>query len=155
MINVFELKKLYNKKDKMHDWSHILRIKNRVKLLRKGCDNIDEGLLQFLVYYHGLKEFVLDNKKEFDRRYVTSLMRHNKKPKLIEEKIVFDANLLDNLGKPGIRKALYVGKMLNRDVSKTKEFVSRGLKGVCFYTRIGKKIGKFEFETIKRWSETE
>ena len=65
------------------------------------------------------------------------------------EKLVYDANLLDNIGRHGIKKALYVGSKIGRKESETYKYLKNNLKKVKFYTKIGKKLGKKEAKTMK------
>ena len=149
-MKINEIKNLYNKKDKMHNWEHILRIRKNVLILKKNCNNIDEDLLNFLVKFHGLKNYVVKNKTKFSKVYITSLLRHNKNPKRIEEKIVFDANLLDNVGLNGIKKAINFGRMIGRSEKETFDYLRENIKKVKFYTKIGKKEGRKQIKIMKK-----
>jgi len=150
MIKLAEMKKLYNKKDKMHNFNHILRIKKNVDVLVKDYKKIDEKLLSFLILFHGLKDYVSKHRKEFPKAYIISLIRHSENPKLIEEKIVFDANMLDNVGKFGIKKALYFGNKIGRTRKQTFEYVKSNLGKIKFYTKEGNKIGKLKIVEMKK-----
>ena len=137
---------LYKKKDSTHDFSHILRIKKSVKLIKKDYKNINEELLNFLVYFHGLKDFVKHNENDiialgFTKKYITALYRHTKKPISIEEKVVSDANLLESIGKTGIRRGLTVGKERNQTQEQTLKIMKSNIRKVKFYTKLGKKLG--------------
>ena len=147
---ITQIKKIYSKKDKYHNFNHILRIKKKVKILRKSYKKINEDLLSFLILYHGLKNYVKKNKKDFQKDYVISLFRHSKSPLKIEEKLVYDANMLDNLGKQGIKKALYVGKKFGRNKEQTFAYLRKELNGVKLYTKKGKVLGKKEIEIMKK-----
>ena len=148
-MTLSQLKIIYSKKDKMHNWQHILKLKRTVAILRKPYKKINQDLLDFITYFHGAKDYLKDNLSDFNKDYVKSLLRHNKKPKLIEEKLVFDANMLTNVGKQGLKKALYVGKTLNRSKEDTYKFIKQNLKKAKFYTKIGKEIGKKEIKILK------
>ena len=148
-MKIKEIKQLYSGHDKMHNWSHILRIKRKVKLLRKDYKKIDEGLLKFLILFHGLKDYVRKNQKKFDKEYVKSLMRHYKNPKKIEEKLVHDANLLENVGRFGVKKALFVGKSMRENKEKTYSFLRQYIDKAKFYTKKGKEIGNKEVKIMK------
>ena len=134
----------------MHNWKHIKRIRKNAEIIKKFYKKIDENLLKFLISYHGLKDYVQKNKKKFDKEYIKSLFRSHKNPKMIEEKIVFDANMLDNVGKQGIKKALYVGKNLGRSKEDTFKFIKNEINKVKFYTKNGKKLGKKNIEYMKK-----
>ncbi len=148
------VKPLYKNKDSMHNFKHILRIKKRVSFLRKNYKDIDENKLKFLIYFHGQKDWVNKNKKKilswgYPKKYIISLNRHTKNPKLIEEKLVSDANLLEAIGKFGIKKSLQVGKERERTKEETIDFMGKNIKKVKFYTIKGKKIGNKGIEIIK------
>jgi len=147
-MKISEIKKLYGSKDKMHDWNHIRRIKKNAELLKKG-EKADEELLNFLINFHGLKDYVLLHKNEFEKNKVQSLIRSHKNPKLIEEKIVFDANTLDNLGVQGMKKALYVGRLKGRNKEDTFDYLRESLKRIKFYTKKGKEIGEREMKLME------
>ncbi len=150
MKNLAEVKKLYAKKDKMHNWNHILRIKKTVKTLKKDYSNLNENILEFLINYHGLKDYVKANKNNFPKNYIEALLRHNKTPKTIEEKIVHDANQLDNIGKKGIKKALAYGKMIGRTKEETFNYIRKALKNpIRFYTIEGKKLSKLAIKEMR------
>lgn len=148
-MKLLEIKKLYSKKDKMHNWNHILRIRRNVKVLMKPYKNVDKKMLNFIVSFHGLKEYVKKNKSEFPEYYVRAVLRHNKNARSTEEKIVFDANMLDNLGKDGIKKALYVGMHLGRSKKEAHNYLRENLKKARFYTKSGKKMGRMKIKEMK------
>lgn len=143
------IKKLYSKKDEMHDYRHILRLKRIVRILRKPYKNLDHKLLGFLLDYHGLKKYVRENREDFPREYVKSLMRHSRRPESTEEKLVFDANMLDNVGKHGIKKAFFVGKWRGRSSARTIAFLRMRMGRVKFYTLLGKKLGAKQLRIMK------
>ena len=127
-MEISKIKTIYKKKDKMHNWSHILCIKRNIKILRRPYKNIDGDLLTFLINFHGLKEYIIKHKTKFNKSHIKSLLRSHKKPILIEEKLVYDANLLDNIGRHGIKKALYVGSKIGRKESETYKYLKNNLK---------------------------
>lgn len=147
-MELSEIKKLYAKKDKMHNWKHILRLRRNVNLLKRPFKKLDEELLKFLVNFHGLKDYVKNNEDKFPKSYIKSLVRHNKKPKLIEEKLVFDANMLDNVGEQGIKKALVYGKLINRNKEDTFKYLKDSINKARFYTKLGKQLGKKQIKII-------
>ena len=147
-MNVEEIKRLYSKKDKMHNFSHIFRIRKNANKLSKGL-KIDKKLLNFLILFHGLKNYAKENKKDFDKKYVKSLLRY-KNPKEIEEKIIIDANTLDNIGKQGIKKALFVGRKIGRSDKKTFDYIKKNLKNLKFYTKMGKNSGKKQIKIMRK-----
>ena len=150
-----KIKKLYLNKDALHNWKHILNLKRNVKILRKTTKNIDEDLLEFLTAFHGVKDYFRAHKEEFSKliskRYLKSLLR--KTPKKIEEKLVYDANMLENTGKEGIRKAKAYGKLCGRKKEETIEYLKEKLKEAKFYTKEGKRIGKKKIALMKKLIE--
>ncbi|MBS3089219.1 hypothetical protein J4402_05635 [Candidatus Pacearchaeota archaeon] len=149
-MNINEIKKVYSKKDNEHNFTHILRLKKNVRILKKNIWKINEDLLEFLILYHGLKDYVTKNKKDFDDQKVISLLRHNDNPKTIEEKIVFDANMLDNLDRQGIRKSLCIGKKIGRNKEETFNYLKREMKKAKFYTKEGKRLGREQIRRMRR-----
>jgi len=136
----------YSKKDSMHDWSHILRIKRRVELYKSSCKKVNAQKLRFLVYFHGLKEFVKRNEQTviqmgFPRAYLSALYRHTSTPKSIEEKLVSDANLWEAVGKFGIRKALTVGRERKQTLKETLGIMEKNVSRAKFFTEKGKQFG--------------
>ncbi|MEW5996461.1 MAG: hypothetical protein AB1657_02600 [Candidatus Micrarchaeota archaeon] len=137
---------LYRKKDSMHNFSHILRIRAKVARLRKGYSRIDDGKLWFLIYFHGLKGYVQKHKQQilrmgFPKSYLRALYRHTTKPESVEEKLVSDANLLEAVGKFGIRKALQAGKERKQTTEETLRIMLRNINKAKFYTKEGKRVG--------------
>lgn len=139
---------LYSNKDSMHNFSHILRIKRKVKQYRVDYD-VDEDKLNFIIYFHGSVKYVKDHKLDFPKSYFTSLYRHSKKPIEIEEKLVHDANLIASVGKEGIRKAMQVGKEIGRSKADTIKYIKNQLPKVKFYTKLGKKEGAEKLKEMK------
>jgi HD superfamily phosphodiesterase len=133
----------------MHNWNHILRLKKNANILRKPYNNLNEELLDFLIKFHGLKDYVIKNKTDFSKEHIKSLLRHSKNPKLIEEKLVFDANMLDNVGKQGIKKALQYGKMVYRTKENTFNYLKANIKKARFYTKLGKQLGKKQIKIMR------
>lgn len=117
--------------------------------MKKTYKKLDEELLKFLVNFHGLKDYIKSNKDKFPKDYIKSLLRYNKKPKLIEEKIVFDANMLDNVGKQGIKKSLEYGKQINRTKEDTFRYLRANINKARFYTNLGKKLGIKQIKIMK------
>ncbi|MBD3247637.1 hypothetical protein GF378_03390 [Candidatus Pacearchaeota archaeon] len=139
------VKPLYKDKDSMHDFSHILRIRKRVSELKKNY-SVDEGKLEFLIYFHGLKDYVKKNEKKivsmgFPKEWINALYRHTKNPKSVEEKIVCDANSLDNVGKSGLKKCIEYGKSIGRSEEESVKYFKKEVKRIKFYTKEGKLIG--------------
>jgi len=149
-MEIRKIKKLYFKKDKMHNWNHILRIRKRANLIKKDYKKVNEELLSFIINFHGLKDYINKNKKEFNINFIKSLIRSHRNPIRVEEKIVFDANMLDNTGNQGIKKAIYVGKLRGRNKNQTYEYLKKNLSKAKFYTKKGKEIGRKDIEIMRK-----
>lgn len=152
------LKPIYAKRDSMHNFAHIIRIKSKVKLFRKPYKKIDENLLDFLIYFHGMTAIL--SKKEiiklgFSEKYCALLMRHTKNPRKIEEKLVSDANLTESVGKFGIKKCLRVGKERGSTREEATIFMQKHLPNIKFYTRFGKIEGKKGIKICKEFLKKE
>ena len=150
------VKPIYAKKDSMHNFHHIMRIKKKLTFLKRDYKKIDKEKLNFLLYFHGLKDWVEKNKDKilnlgFDEKDIKSLKRHTKNPKTPEEKLVHDANLLENVGRFGIQKSFTVGKKLGRTKKETIDFLKENIDKVNFYTPTGKRLGKKRIEIMKRY----
>jgi hypothetical protein len=150
------VKPLYAKKDSMHNYHHIMRIKKKLTFLKRDYEKIDTKRLNFLLYFHGLKDWVEKNKKKildlgFDERDISLLKRHIKNPKTKEEKLVHDANLLENVGKFGIQKSLIVGKKLGRTRKETIDFLKKSIDKVNFYTPTGKILGRKRIRIVEKF----
>lgn len=148
------VKPLYVRKDAHHGWQHIMRIRRRAREIAKGYADINKKRLRFLIYFHGLKPWVIENRRElhekgFDATDIQALLRHTKNPKTIEEQIVHDANLLDNVGRSGIRKCFAVGETLGRTRMESIRFMQRKLKKIQFYTKEGKRIGFHQINIMR------
>ena len=150
------VKPLYKNKDSMHNFNHILRIQKKIRFLKKRYYKINKNKLKFLIYFHGQKEWANSNRKKllskgYPKEYLIALNRHTKKPKTIEEKLVSDANLLEAVGKFGIKKSLQVGKEIGRTRKETIEYMRKNIKKIKFYTKEGKKIGNPRIMTINEF----
>ena len=150
------VKPLYTNKDSMHNFKHILRIKRRVYQLKKGHQNIDKNKLNFLIYFHGLSNYVRISKNalsqlKIPKEYIKALYRHTKKPISIEEKLVSDANLLEAVGLFGIKKSLQVGKERKQTTKETLKIMNKNIRKIRFYTKIGKRLGNPGIKIIKEF----
>jgi uncharacterized protein len=147
---------LYENKDIMHNFSHIQRIQKKIKILKKQYTLLDKDLLNFLVYFHGLKKWVKQNKKKFlsfdiKKEYIQSLIRPSDIPTKKEEKIVCDANMLENVGTFGIKKSKVLAKYYNQSLEETLSLAKKSQKNYKFYTPLGKKLGKKGLEIKQKW----
>jgi uncharacterized protein len=150
------VKPLYMNKDSMHDLNHIQRIKRKIVFLKKPYKKINEKKLLTLIYFHGLKEWIKTNSKEFielgfSKNDILLINRHTQNPKTIEEKLVSDANLLEAVGDFGIKKALAVGKKIGRTRKETIDYIRNNINKVKFYTKTGKKLGNKGIKIIKNF----
>ncbi len=148
------VKPLYAHKDSMHDFKHIIKIKKRVNLYKKDYKNINEQKLRFLVYFHGLKKYVKENKQkiidmEFPKDWINALYRHTKNPKTIEEKLVSDANLQEIVGKGGIKRTILVGRERNQTMKQTLKIMKDNINKARFYTKKGKELGEPGIKIVK------
>lgn len=123
------VKSLYSKKDKEHNFKHILKIKKYVSKLKNDLD-VDENKLNFLIYFHGLKDYVKQNKNKLGIKesWVRALLRHTKEPKSIEEKLVYEANRLTNTGKEGLKKCIAYGKSIGRSKKESIKYFRNKIK---------------------------
>ncbi len=144
-IELEKVKSLYKNKDAQHNWKHILKIRKNVELLRNK-EILDENLLNFFINYHGLKDYVNENKKSYEYE---ALIRSHKNPESNEEKLVYDANMLTNIGKDGVKKALAYGKRIGRSKENTYKYLNEKIKEIKFYTKKGKIIGKMKLDEMK------
>ncbi len=140
------VKPLYKDKDSMHDFRHILRIMKKVNKLKKRYP-INKEKLDFLVYFHGLKNYVRKNEEKiisigFPKEWIKALYRHTTNPKSIEEKIVCDANNLENIGESGVKKCVEYGKSIGRSKEESIKYFKKKVKEIKFYTKAGKKNEK-------------
>ncbi|MFC1682047.1 hypothetical protein ACFL0X_00330 [Nanoarchaeota archaeon] len=148
------VKPIWDKKDPMHNFKHLLRIKKEVKKLKKQYKKLDEDFLNFLIYFHG--SWAKKNKKKVLRLgYPASWISKIDKPTTPEGKIVWDANMLENTGKFGIKKSLVLEKHYNQSRAETLKIVENFIKKYKFYTPLGKKIGDKRIEIKKKWFEKE
>ena len=147
---------LYSQKDEMHNFSHILRIKNNLEKIKKDYKGFNEKRLAFMLYFHGLKAWVKNNADKvislgYSKEDIESLIRHSHSPKTEEEKLVHDANMLDNVGEQGIRKALAVGKKLGRTREETVQYLKDNIGKATFYTTKGKRLGEEGIRIVKEF----
>ena len=150
------VKPLYEQKDSKHNFKHILRIKKRVNLYKKDYKKVDEQKLEFLVYFHGLGEYVKGHEEKITnlgipKQWLTSLYRHTKNPLTIEEKLVSDANLWEAVGVYGIKKSLQVGKEREQTTKQTLKIMRNNISKVKFYTKKGKESGEPGIKVIKEF----
>lgn len=154
------VKPFYSEKDPMHGFSHILRIKKKVSFLKNQYKRTDKSMLNFLIYFHGIKKWVKQNEVEllsmgFKKEQIKSLTRPDDTPTTIEEKIVCDANMLENVGKFGIKKALVLAKHYGQTKEETLSLQSEFMPQYKFYTPLGKKIGLEGIKIKKEWLKKE
>lgn len=147
---------LYADKDSMHNFNHILRIRERVDLYKASCGHVDENKLTFLLNFHGLIPYVKDHEEEvvrmgFPSEWLEALYRHITNPVSIEEQLVSDANAWETVGEFGIRKSLQVGKERGRSLKETLDFMRENIKRVVFYTEPGKHYGEPGIEVVENF----
>jgi len=148
------VKPIFAKKDCMHNWKHILRIKRKVAFLKKQYKNIDEDFLNFLIHFHG--SWARKNKEEVLRLgYPASWIDKIDKPTTPEGKIVWDANCLENVGKYGIRKTLKLEKYYRQTRKETLDIAKKFARKYRFYTPLGKKLGNKGIKVKREWLKNE
>ena len=147
-------------KDTAHDFRHIERIISRLDLLSQEISSVpNKSLLYFIACFHGLKAS-LSNDKLFQKQVrcflqdlewteveieqaFQSLERHLEDPRIVEEKIVHDANYLELLGAFGIAKAFTTGGARKQSYEQTADiFEYWYLDKVEFLTPVGRRIAK-------------
>jgi|SRR3989339_1451361 len=150
------VKPFYAKRDTMHDFSHIIRIKKKVAILKRQYAKIDEDFLNFLIYLHGSRTWAKENKKKIiGFGYPSSWISKINKPTSPEGKLVWDANLLENVGKFGIKKNLECERYYKQTREETLKIVKRYMKEYKFYTPLGKKLGNPGIKIKKDWVKKE
>ena len=138
--------------DPMHNWKHILRIKRKVGFLKKQYKNIDNDFLNFLIYFHSSRKWAKKNKKKImGLGYPASWVSKINKPTTKEGKIVWDANMLENVGRFGIRKSLTLEKYYKQSRKQTLALVKKFVRKYKFYTPLGKKLGNPGIKIKKDW----
>lgn len=156
MVNEKEVtrfvKPFYAKRDPMHNFSHIIRIKRKIAFLRKQYKNIDDTFLNFLIYFHGSRKWARKNKDYIvNLGYPASWINKINKPTSVEGKLVWDANMLENVGKFGIKKNLECEKYYQQTRKETLKIVKRYSKDYRFYTPLGKKLGNPGIKIKNEW----
>ncbi|MBN2041103.1 MAG: hypothetical protein JW864_13755 [Spirochaetes bacterium] len=154
------VKPFYTEKDPGHDFKHIERITDHLKLLSRDIsEEIRLERLYFLACFHGLIEPLSSNvnfRKTVDKflkslewtddeieEGIKSLNRHLETPETVEEKIVHDANNLEILGAFGIAKVFTTGGVKGLHIDETLDlFENEYLNKMDFYTPAGKELAK-------------
>jgi len=146
----------YDTRDPMHNFKHILRIKRKVIFLKKQYKNINNKLLNFLIYFHGSTAWANKNKEKIIALgYPKSWLNKINKPTTNEGKIVLDANMLENVGKFGIKKSLTLEKHYKQSRKETLKLLKKFIKDYKFYTPLGKKLGNPGIKIKHRWIREE
>ena len=136
------VKPLYSKKDCMHNFGHIKRIKRKVAFLKKQYKILDKDFLNFLIYFHGIRKWAEKNKRKLVKLGYPSLwVSKINKPITPEGKVVWDANMLENVGKFGIKKTLALERYYGQTRKQTLKIAEKFMKNYKFYTPLGKKLG--------------
>ena len=150
------VKPFYDKKDCMHNFAHIGRIKRKVSFLKRQYKKLNEDFLNFLIYFHGSKKWARKNKKEIIKMgYPASWISKINQPTTPEGKIVWDANCLENVGRFGIRKTLALERYYNQSREETLKLAEKFMEKYKFYTPLGKKLGNPGIKIKREWLEKE
>ncbi|MDP4145309.1 MAG: hypothetical protein Q8936_12635 [Bacillota bacterium] len=148
----------YDDKEPGYNFSHIERITSRLEMLSQGAEeHINYSLLNFIACFHGLTDKISEDlnfkeatigflrdlgwtENEIDNGLIL-LDRHLKDPRLIEEKIVHDANYMDLLGPLGIAKAFTTGGARGQCIQESADiFEYEYLDTIEFKTTNGQKL---------------
>jgi uncharacterized protein len=143
-------KKLHAEKDPAHDFSHIKRIVKICKWL--ATSETDVELLVCAAYCHGALDKeeeirVFLRKLNFEGNRIENILSTAKnstsasKCRTMEEKVLYDANVLDALGAIGIVRAFIKGGYEKQTIQQTIETMKRNMKRKVF-TRKAKAIAR-------------
>jgi len=150
------VKPSYAKRDCMHNWKHILRIKRKVAFLKKQYKNVNTDFLNFLIYFHGSRKWTKKNRNGIIKLgYPSSWISKINQPTTNEGKIVWDANCLENVGKYGIRKTLKLEKYYGQTRKETLDIAKKFARRYKFYTPLGKKLGNSGIKIKRDWLKNE
>lgn len=142
-------KELHNKRDPAHDFSHIKRI---IMLCRRiAPPNTDIELVTYAAYFHDVLSEELNIRKflkdlGLDDEYIERILNIVKivvsnKPRTLEEKTLYDANILDALGAIGIARSFMKGGYEKQSLVETMEIIKKKMKR-RIYTPVAKKLAK-------------
>ena len=134
----FFSQELHRERDPAHDFSHIRRL---LKLCKKLMVSIecDAELLIVSAYFHGalnqenkIRDFLrsLGYSNNFIDKII-NVVRNSASPstsKTMEEKILYDANLLDALGAVGIARSFIKGGYMGQSIQETLSIMKENMK---------------------------
>jgi HD superfamily phosphodiesterase len=139
------IESLYSRKDKAHDFTHIMRI---LENLRKFGEIEDRKLMYLAALIHGvwkreetrplLEEYF---GKDYAERAIRLSNRAKSSPLSLYEKILHDAHLLEALGAIGIARAYTKGGYENQTLKETTAILVQNA-GRRFLTETGRKLEK-------------
>jgi len=126
-------RKLHEKKDPTHDFSHIKRV---IKLCRKLAvsEKCDINLLLVSAYFHGVLNKETEIRKflksvgysdSFIDKVIITVRNSTSGAGTIEEKILHDANLLDVLGAIGIARSFTKGEYEKQTLNETLKILEK------------------------------
>lgn len=161
----------YNKRDIMHDFSHIERISHKALCIKRTLElEGDEEILLLGCYFHGIirryendvREFLQSNSVEeerIDRIIQCAIESHVQAvPHSLEGMIAHDAHLLEGGKYFLITKTLVTGTLKGQSLKETVEFLEKKVinEGVCCFPQnqekllAAKKISKEYIDEMKR-----
>lgn len=160
MINEKEVvkfvKPFYAKRDSMHNFAHILRIKKKISFLKRQYSKLNKEFLNFLIYFHGSRKWAKKNKNKIVvLGYSASWIDKINSPTTPEGKLVWDANCLENVGRYGIKRTLALEKHYGQTREKTLKLANGFIPRYKFYTPLGKKMGNEGIKIKKEWLRRE
>ena len=141
------VKPFYEKKDIMHDFSHIQRIKHTLKNLAKNAKlNFNLELTEIALYFHGIiysheeliRSYLIEKKltvNEIERIIkIAWESQKDSKPSTNEGLILHDAHMLEGGRNFEIIKSLITGSVRGQSLEETMIYIENNLleKGACY-----------------------
>ncbi|MBN3037381.1 MAG: hypothetical protein JW834_02955 [Candidatus Diapherotrites archaeon] len=144
------VKPLYDARDKAHNYSHIQRMLKTVKELSSEKD-VNKELMLLTVYFHGRTKRYRKEIWFFLRQHgfseiqvaevFESVERSRTEPKTTEERLAWDANLIDALGAVGIARAFIMAGAKDTSMEDTRAIALSNANRQLL-TKEGKKLSR-------------